>query len=113
MKIYTFKTGRENLYWEILQFSSLRNLTRWANRNGLPKSPGRVAATITWKERRPGFLGTLILCDEHSDVETLAHEAVHMAKQFVTRLHKLRDEEELAYATGRITSQLVKIIRRK
>ena len=100
----SLKCGR--IYWEVIQFKSRRNLRQWIKYRGIKYSQGVDGMTITWKKSR-NLIATVLLCDEANDIEVLAHEGVHMARAYLRRFGRLKDEEALAYLTESIVKSLV------
>ena len=103
------KENGKTYYWEVLRFKKLRDLNRWVARHKIARCRYRVASTIEWLNC-VNLLGTLLISDEKCDINTLAHEAVHMAKILVAKSHQQRNEEALACAVGDLTETLLEML---
>lgn len=110
--VYKTRSGMTNRWRQILPNDCLENEWRLLRAGVLP------ATLHPEGDKLSPCLGLALFCEQHMNVGIIAHEAVHMATEYVRakRLpltlgkHVCDNEERIAYAAGTCANQLANFI---
>jgi hypothetical protein len=97
-----FRPNTPKVHFDLYLFKTVDNMNKWHRRKSVEGHTPFGAAVCQMSLQSPNCLGTLLLSVDRLDPATISHEAVHMAKLYAKRIHKLRDEELLCEVTGYI-----------